>query len=198
MRTLRRAIAVAVLTVTCIAGVASTASAQDTTPYDMPSLGPAAAAIGISGAAVGWRFDTEAVVVAVPDEVNVSDQQLRMISEVVWNTEPVRFRTLVVQHPSGVLDRWSYTEMHQAYGPRPPGLDRQSLKQMGKSFENLGSTVLGLDRVIDLIKIFAFVVVVFVVAIMLVATLFVFVNTQLRRATGTGSSGVSRPWSHPA
>jgi hypothetical protein len=198
MRTLRRAIVVAVLTVTCIAGVASAASAQDRTPYDMPSLGPAAAAIGISGAAVGWRFDTQAVVVAVPDEVNVGDQQLRKISEVVWNTEPVRFRTLVVQHPSGVLDRWSYTEMHQAYGPRPPGLDRQSLKQMGKSFENLGSTVLGLDRVIDLIKIFAFVVVVFVVAIMLVATLFVFVNTQLRRATGTGSSGVSRPWSHPA
>jgi hypothetical protein len=182
MRTIRRGIVAAVLTVTVVVGVASAASAQDTTPYDMPSLSPVKTGVSIPNTTVGYRFADEAIVAVVPDRVNVDDATLRMIEEVVWTTEPVRFRVLEVRHPSGVLHRRSYRDLHQALGERPAGVEKQSLQELGDQWENFGGTVLGTDTAFTWLKAIAFAVVVSVVAIMLVVVIFVLVSAQWRRA----------------
>jgi hypothetical protein len=199
MRTLRRGIVAAVLTVTVIVGVASAASAQDTTPFDMPSPSPVMTGVSVPNTTIGYRFADQAIVAVVPDTVNVDDATQRMIEEVVWTTEPVRFRVLEVRYPSGVLHRRSYRELHLTLGERPAGVrEEQSLQDLGDQWENLGGVVLGTDTAFKFIKTIAFAVVVFVAAIMLVATILVLVDAQWRRATGTGPRGVSRAGSHPA
>jgi hypothetical protein len=182
MRTIRRGIVAAVLTVTVVVGVASAASAQDTTPYDMPSMRPVMTGVSIPNTTVGYRFAHEAIVAVVPDGVNVDDATLRTIEEVVWTTEPARFRVLEVRHPSGVLHRRSYRELHRALGERPAGVEKQSLQELGDQWENFGGTVLGTDTAFTLLKAIAFAVVVSVVAIMLVVVIFVLVSAQSRRA----------------
>ena len=182
MRTIRRGIVAEVLTVTFIVGVASAASAQDTTPFDMPSPSPVMTGVAVPNATIGYRFADQAIVVVVPDTVNVDDAALRMMEEVVWTSEPVRFRVLEVRHPSGVLHRRSYRELRQAFGERPAGVEKQSLQELGDQWENLGGVVLGTDNAFKWIKAVAFAVVCGGVAIMLVVVLFVLVSAQWRRA----------------
>jgi hypothetical protein len=183
MRTLRRGVVAAVLTMTCIVGVGSAASAQDTTPYDMPSLSPVMTGVSVPNTTIGYRFADQAIVAVVPDGVNVDDATLRTIEEVIWTTETVRFRVLEVRHPSGVLHRRSYRELHQALGERPAGVrEEQSLQELGDQWENFGGIVLGTDTAFTWLKAIAFTVVAFVVAIMLVVVLFVLVSAQWRRA----------------
>jgi hypothetical protein len=182
MRTIRRGIVAVVLPLTFVVGVASAASAQDTTPYDMPSLSPVMTGVSVPNATIGYRFADQAIVAVVPDDVNVDDATLRTIEEVVWTTEPVRFRVLEVRHPSGVLHSRSYRELHQTFGERPAGLQQQSLQELGDQWENFGGTVLGTDPWFTLFWTAVFAVVVGVVAIMLVVVLFVLVSTQWRRA----------------
>lgn len=183
MRTLRRGIVAAALTVTFVVGVASAASAQGK-PYDMLSFNgdpsPAMAAAGIPDTTVGYRFDSEAVAVVVPATLGVSDETVRTIDQVIWNTEPVKFRRLEVwQSDLRVLHRQSYAELTRTLGKRPAGLPQQSLREFGDS---LGRAVWGPSVVFKWIQAIAFVVVCFVVAMTLVVVLFVLVDAQWRRA----------------
>jgi hypothetical protein len=178
MKTLWRGIVVAVLIVTSVVGVASAASAQgepyDTSSWSSASPSPAMAAAGIPDATVGWRFDAEAVVVVVPDAVNVDDATLRTIGEVIWATEPVRFRHLEVWHPTRMLHRRSYADLRRQFGERPAGLPEQPLKDL--SFDGVGGT----DVAFDWVRVFA--AFCGVVAVMLVVVILVLVSAPWRRA----------------
>lgn len=184
MRTIRRGIVAAVLTVTSIVGVTSAASAQGA-PYDMLSLESAAmpmAAAGIPDTTVGYRFDSEAVVVVVPDTLNVDDATLRTIDQVVWNTEPFRFKRLEVWRSDWMrmLHRQSYAELRRTLGKRPAGLPQQSLREFGDSLDRLASYET--DGAFKWIVTAAFAAVVGTITIMLVVVLFVLVSAQWRRA----------------
>jgi hypothetical protein len=121
-------------------------------------------------------------VVVVPDEVNVDDATLRMIEEVVWTIEPVRFRFLEVRHPEQVLYRRYYRELTRTFGGRRAGLEEISLQELSDQLERAGGLVLGTDTAFTWIKTIAFAVVVAVAAVMLVVVQFVLVSAQWRRA----------------
>jgi hypothetical protein len=185
MRTIRRGIVAATLTVTVIVGVASAASAQAVQPphtFDLPSPSPGMAAVGVPGATVGYRLSDQAVVVVVPDTVNVDDEALRTIEEVVWTIEPVRFRFLEVRHPERVLYRQYYRELTETFGKRPAGVEKQSLQELSDQFERAAGFYLGTPGAFMWLKAVAFAVVAFVVAIMLFVVLCVLVSAQWRRA----------------
>jgi hypothetical protein len=185
MRTIRRGIVAATLTVTVILGVASAASAQVVQPphtFDLPSPSPVMVAVGVPGATVGYRLSDQAVVVVVPDMVNVDDEALRTIEEVVWTIEPVRFRFLEVRHPEQVLHRQYYRELTATFGKRPAGVEKQSLQELSDQFERAAGFYLGTPGAFMWIKAIAFAVVAFLVAIMLFVVMCVLVSAQWRRA----------------
>jgi hypothetical protein len=172
MRALRRGIVAAVLTVTFVMGVASAASAQGQ-PYDLASTGSTAAAIGIPGAAVGWRYRDAADVVVVPDAASLDAQALDNIARVVWVNEPVKFRFLEVRSGDQVLARQSYTELRQTFGKRPAGLEQQSLQSLADSLDRM------FDTGIDLVRIM--VIAVTVVVGLAALAIVLFVLAQWRR-----------------
>jgi hypothetical protein len=187
MRTLRRGIVAAALTVTFVVSVASAASAQGT-PYDIPSFNgnpsPAMAAAGIPDTTVGYRFNTETVAVVVPITLDVSDETLRTIDQVIWNTEPVKFRRLEVWQSdlTRVLHRQSYAELTRTLGRRPAGLPEQSLREFGDALG--GGFLLPVVSFVRMLAI-AFAVVCGVVAITLVVVVVALVSAQWRHARAT-------------
>src|SRR5947207_2012578 len=183
MRTIRRGIVAATLTVTVIVGVGSAASAQVVQPphtFDLPSPSPVMVGVGVPGATVGYRLSDQAVVVVVPDTLNVDDETLRTIEEVVWTIEPVRFRFLEVRHPEQVLHRLYYRELTETFGKRPAGIEKQSLQELSDQFERAAGFYLGTPGAFMWIKAIAFAVAAFVVAIMFFVVLYVLVSAQWR------------------
>jgi hypothetical protein len=187
MRTLRRGIVAAALTLVFVVGVASAASAQGN-PYDIPSFNgnpsAAMAAAGIPDATVGYRLNTETVAVVVPTTLDVSDETLRTIDQVIWNTEPVKFRSLEVWQSdlTRVLHRQSYAELTRSLGKRPAGLPEQSLREFGDALG--GGWFL---PVVSLVRtlVIAFAVVCGVVAITLIVAVVALVSAQWRHARAT-------------
>jgi hypothetical protein len=103
-----------------VAGTASAASAQGQ-PYNMLSLGQAMGTPSVPDATVGYRFDTNAVVVVVPDTVGVDATTPRTIDQGIWAHEPVRFGQLQVWHSDRMLTRQSYAELTRAFGEAARG-----------------------------------------------------------------------------
>jgi hypothetical protein len=197
MRALRRGVVIVTLAVTVIVGVAAAASAQVPQPPQPPSnWSPNPVAAVVPDATTNYRIGDQAVEVVVPNTVVVDDAMLRSIEEVIWTSEPVRFRLLEVRHPEQVLHQRYYRDMRRAFGERPAGLEQLSLQELYDGLASAQGFYFGTFFLA--IKAIAFAVVGFVVAIMLLVVVMVLVNAQWRRTTGTGASGVSRPGSHPA
>jgi hypothetical protein len=184
MRTLRRGVLAAALIATVVVGVASAVSAQGT-PYDMLSFNgnpsPAMAAAGVPDTTVGYRFDSEAVAVVVPATLGVNDETLRTIDQVIWNTEPVRFRHLEVWQSdlTRVLHRQSYAELKRTFGERPSGLHQQSLREFGDSLDR---AVYGPSAEFAWLQAIVSAAVVAVVAVVLVVVVLALTSAQWRRA----------------
>ena len=185
MRTLRRGVLAAALIATVVVGVASAVSAQGN-PYDWLSFNgnpsPAMAAAGIPDTTVGYRFDSEVVAVVVPATLGVNDETLRTIDQVIWNTEPVRFRHLEVWQSdlTRVLHRQSYAELKRTFGERPSGLPQQSLRKFGDSLDR---AVYGPSAELAwLFQAIVFAAVVAVVAVVLVVVVLALTSAQWRRA----------------
>jgi hypothetical protein len=191
MRALRRGVVVVTLAVTVIVGVAAAASAQVPQPPQPPSnWSPNPVAAVVPDATTNYRIGDQAVEVVVPNTVVVDDAMLRTIEEVIWTSEPVRFRLLEIRHPEQVLHQRYYRDMRRAFGERPAGLEQLSLQEL----YDLGSAQgFYFGSFFLAVKAIAFAVVGFVVAIMVLVVVMVLVNAQWRRTTGTGPSGVSRP-----